>query len=213
MKSFGEYVPKETVGIGFTRFAFPRGRELPRAPVPGEMFFLDADIDGKVDRLSFERGLYVSSGYDWVPYSETFAKRKAMPIGSQLIEVEIPGNMKRLPNMNEGFKLAEVVIRPEFRRTTISGTASFWCSTDVDATIVTSVWRGDKLITFAFEQLDAKKPKTVSISFLDGPTSTTNQVYTLKANTSVTGALYVNQSKQFIFDGLSQTAFIVAENN
>jgi hypothetical protein len=177
------------------------------------MFFLDADIDGKVDRLSFERGLYVSSGYDWMPYSETFAKRKAVPIGSQLIEVEVPGNMKRLPNMNEGFKLAEAVIRPEFRRNSISGTGSFWCSTDVDATIVISVWRADKLVTFAFEQLDAKKPKTVSISFLDAPAATTNQVYTLKANTNVTGALYVNQSKQFVFDALSQTAFVVAENN
>lgn len=213
MKSFGEYVPKETVGIGFTRFSFPRGRELPRAPVPGEMFFLDADIDGKVNRLSFERGLYVSSGYDWAPYSETFAKRKAVPIGSQFIEVEVPGNMKRLPTVREGFTIAEAVIRPEFRRTSISGTGSFWCSTDADATIVVTVFRGEKLVSFAFEELAAKKPKTISISFLDGPTATTNQVYTLKVNTSVTGALYVNQSKQFIFDGQSQTAFIVAENN
>lgn len=213
MKSFGQYVPKESVGIGFTRFAFPRGRELPRSPVPGEMFFLDADIDGKVDRLSFERGLYISTGYDWTPYSETFAKRKAVPIGSQMIEVEVPGNMKRLPNSREGFSIAEAVIRPEFKKTTISGTGSFWCGSDADATIVVTVWRADKLVSFAFEELSAKKPKTISISFLDNPSATMNQIYTLKINTNMTGALYINQSKQFVFDGMSQTAFIVAENN
>lgn len=213
MKSFGTHVPAETVGIGFTRFAFPRGRVLPRSPVPGEMFYLEGEIDGNVQRPSFERGLYISSGYDWIPYTESFAKQKACSIGAQIIEVEIPWNMKSLPMWNQGFKIAEASIKPGFRKNTISGVASFWTSTDLDSTLFIAVYRGQTLVSFAFEELLAFKPRTVSISFIDNPSSIDDQLYTLKLNTNITGAVHVNRSRNLVFDGASSTAFIVSENN
>lgn len=213
MKSFGTYTPKETVGIGFTRFAYPRGNTLPRAPVPGEMFYLTQKIDGGHERTSWEPGLYISSGYDWQLFGEQFAKRKTAPIGSQAVDVEVPGNMKRLPKFSEGFVISEVAIKPTTKLTSIAGTASFWTCADKDATLLVTVWRGNELVSFTFDELQAKKLRTIGVSFYDGPQSNQHTVYTLKVNINVPTALYINQAKQLVFDGMSQTAFIVSENN
>lgn len=212
MKSFGEYHPPETVGLNFNRLAIPHGHQLPRAPVQGELFFLDAEIDGKIDRPTILRGLYHSPGFGWQRFSEQFAKRKAVAIGSQNFDVEQPADIYKLPVVEEGFSIAMTTIQPEHRMISISGMASFWVSLGQDGFVMASVFRGDKLVAFAVEELQAKKPRTMSITFVDSPGVDTQQVYTLKVNATI-GTLYINQSKTLSYDGASQTAFIIAENN
>ena len=213
MKSFGDYKPPETVGINFQRLAIPHGRELPRAPVQGELFYLDAEIDGKVDRPTFLRGLYHSPGFGWQMFSQQFAKRKASPVGSQNFDVEDAANINNTPAVNQGFQLSAVAIQPEHRLISISGMASFWASMNEDTRIVTSIFRGSKLVAFTVDDLPAKVVRTFSITFLDNPGSTEMQVYTLKVNSTTKGTLYINQSRTLTYDGASQTAFIVSENN
>jgi hypothetical protein len=213
MKSYGTYKPPETVGIEFQRLAIPRGNELPRAPVAGELFYLETEMQDKNMRPSFFRGLYMSTGFGWSSIGEQIAKRRSAPIGAQIFEVEVPAVVKDTPTSNDGFHLATVSLTPSNKRTQVSGTASFWASTDRDGYVLVSVFRGKKLVGLTVDFLFAGKPGTVSLSFMDSPASHEEQTYSLRVTTTATGFLYVNQSKLFDYDGLSQTAFIVYENN
>jgi hypothetical protein len=213
MKSYGSYAPPESVGIEFQRLSIPRGLELPRAPVAGELFFLEAEMQDKNGRPSYMRGLYMSNGVCWSLFSDHLAKRKSAPIGSQLFEVEVPAVVKNTPTSNDGFVLATTVLTPTNKRSQVSGTGTFWASTDRDGYVIVSVFRGTKLVGLTVDFLFAGKPGTISMSFMDSPCSHEQQTYTLRVSTTAAGFLYVNQNKLFDYDGLSQTAFIVYENN
>lgn len=212
MKSFGTYTPPETIGLNFKRLAIPHGTELPPAPVQGELFFLDKEIDGKDARLTFMRGMYFSPGFGWEMYSSQFQKRKAVAIGSRNFEIEGDVNLTSKPTSTEGYEIATAAIRPEHRLKTISGSASFWVSHSSNGYVICSVFRENVLVGFAVQYVLADKPNTMSISFVDSPGDDKEHLYTLRLN-SGSGFLYVNQCQLFHFDGASQTAFIVSENN
>lgn len=213
MKSFGTYTPPETVGLEFERLAVPCGKTLPRAPIAGEMFYLEVEMPGENMRPSYHRGLYMSTGFGWSPIGDQLSKKRSTVIGSQILEVEAAANITKAPTMKDGFHLASLVITPSNNRTTISGSASLWVSIDQSGYVVSSVFRGSKIVGIVVDFVEAGKPRTISLTFTDSPGSNSEQVYSVRITTTATGFLYVNQCKLFDYDGISQTAFLVQENN
>lgn len=213
MKSYGEHNPAEGAGINFLRLAIPHGRQFPRAPVQGELFYLDAEINGQDARPTFVRGLYICPGFGWKLFSEQFGQRKAAPIGSQNLEVERPADVKVLPTVKDGFQIAVTALQVQHRKMIVSGTASFWASLPKDGHLLTSVFRNNKLVALTVDALDANKSRSISITFVDLPGSADDvQTYSLRVN-ATTDLIFINQANEFNYDGAAQTAFIVAENN
>ena len=214
MKSYsGEPPPGEGEGINFKRLAIPHGPQFPRAPVQGELFHLDADIDGQDARLTFVKGLYFCPGFGGTRLVEQFNKRKAAPIGSQKIELEKLADLQKLPTIDDGVQIAATSFKLENRLTSVSGTASFWACLPEDGQVVVSVFRNTTLVAVAVDELQAKKARILSITFLDSPgVPDVQHVFSLRVS-ATRQPLYINQAKGFDFDGAAQTAFIVAENN
>lgn len=219
MKSLGTYSPPETVGLQFIRLATPFGRELPRAPVPGELFTLEADMpEPKVPTPWFPRGMYAFNGTSWQKVSDAARQRKTAPIGSQKITVEEAGKLGDVPPpIEQGYGLTAISIVPSNRKAAVSGTASFWVDLTASPAkggyVWVSIYRGKKLVSIAVEWIDCSKPKTMSMSFLDLPGVVTPVAYEMKIDTDVIGTIYVNQCSRFTLDGMAQTAFTVAEDN
>lgn len=213
MKSYGEHNPDEGAGINFLRLAIPHGRQFPRAPVQGELFYLDAEIDGQDARPTFVRGLYICPGFGWQLFSEQFGQRKAAPVGSQNIEVEKPANIKLLPTAKDGFQIAVTGFQVQHRKVSVSGTGTFWAALSKDGHLMTSVFRNGKLVALTVDELKANTPRSIAITFIDLPGNSTDvQTYSLRVNTTADW-LYINQTHDFDYDGAAQTAFIIAENN
>ncbi len=214
MKSFGTYVPPETVGLQFTRLSTPKGREMPRAPVTGELFTMEADAPEPINNSPwYLKGTYVFSGIQWVRLSDALRRRQSQTIGAQKIEVETAGSMSSKPAWNSGYALSAISIQPSNQRAFISGAASAWFDVAKSGYVWLSVFRESQLVGFVVEFVDANKPRTISLTFTDLPAARKPVTYTLKANTDQLGYLYVNQCSQFSFDGASQTAFTIAEDN
>jgi len=217
MKSLGTYAPPESVGINFTRLATPSGRAMPRAPVPGELFTLEADMpepDGRTPWLA--RGTYAwdEQSMMWMRLNDSARKRKAEAIGSQKIEIEAAevASVDVIPTIDAGFGLAAVGIPPSNRKASFSGVGTCW----VDVNNACHVWlvafRGEKMVGVTATVIEPERPQTLTLTFTDFPNSTEEQAYTLRIYTDTTGTLFVNQCNRFNFDALSQTAFIVEEN-
>lgn len=213
MKSFGTYTPPEQLGVEFKRLAVPHGNTLPRSPVTGELFFLESEMQNKSSQPSSHRGLYMSTGFGWTPFNDFIAKRRSAVIGSQNFEIVKPTHQANKPTVKSGFKIASVMMKPSNSRAPVSGVASFWASTDQDAFVITSVFRGAVLVGLTADFLFAEKPSTITITFQDCPNSLDEQEYSVRVDTTATDFLFVNQCGKFNYDGFSQTAFIVYENN
>jgi hypothetical protein len=214
MRSLGTYVPPETVGLQFTRLAVPKGREMPRAPVLGELFTMEADPPEPLNNSPwYLKGTYVFNGTHWVRLSDSLRRRQSQAIGSQKIEIEVAGSTSSKPSWNSGYVLSAINVQPTNIRAFISGTAAAWVDITKSGYVWLSVFRESQLVGFVVEFVDANKPKTLSLTFTDLPVSKKPVTYTLKANTDQLGYLYVNQCSKFNFDGASQTAFTVAEDN
>ena len=213
MKSFGTYNPPELMGLEFIRLATPSGREMPRSPIPGEMFTMVADPPQPQNNSPwYLKGTYVFNGISWVRLSDGLRRRLAQPIGSQKIEFEEAGNMEELPTGKSGHLLAATVIQASSQRGSFSGTASLWVDVTQSGYVWLAVFRTAKLIGLTIDFIDAGKPRTISTTFMDLPASTKPQTYELRTGTDFAGFLYVNQCAKFKFDGISQTAFIIEEN-
>lgn len=213
MKSFGTYRPPETVGIEFQRLATPRGKQLPHAPVVGELYTLEADMPKPVNGTPwYLKGTYVFSGFLWHRLSDPERQRKATPIGSRNIEFQRPGAVGVAPKFNDGQQIAAATITPSNKQASFSGTASLWLDHSVGGNVWLSVFRNKQLVGLTLDYIEPHRPRTVSLSFLDHPASADKQLYTLTINTDAPSFVYINQSIKFGFDGISQTAFIVAEN-
>jgi len=214
MKSFGTYVPPETVGLEFNRLATPRGREMPRSPIPGELFTMEVDPPEPINNSPwYLKGTYVFNGIQWVRLSETLRRRQSQAIGAQKIEIEVAGSTANAPAANSGYSLAAISVQPSNQRAAISGTASVWLDVSKSGYVWLSVFRDGFRAGFVVEFIDANKPRTMTLTFTDFPASRKPVTYALKANTDQISYLHVNQCSRFSFDGASQTAFIVAEDN
>jgi hypothetical protein len=214
MRSLGTYTPPEAVGLQFERLAIPHGSVLPRAPIAGELFLLEVDMPEPLDASPwYHRGLYMSTGFGWTPLAAQLSKQKSCAIGAQTHEVEVLGTLKDVPRASDGFNLAAVAITPASKRTLVSGVGTFWVSLDADGYVIVSVFRGQKFVGLTVDSLKAGDARTITMSFMDAPNSAEQQVYSLRVNSTVKGNLHVNCHDKFNFDGMSQTAFIVSENN
>lgn len=214
MKSFGTYVPPETVGLEFNRLATPRGREMPRAPIPGELFTMEVDPPEPINNSPwYLKGTYVFNGVQWVRLSETLRRRQSQAIGAQKIEIEVAGSTATAPGAKSGYSLAAITVQPSNQRAFISGTAGVWVDVAKSGYVWLSVFRDGFRAGFVAEFVEANKPRTMSLTFVDLPNSRKPVTYTLRADTDQLGYLYVNQCSKFSFDGMSQTAFTVAEDN
>ena len=222
MKSFGTYTPPETVGLEFVRLAAPHGATLPRAPVAGELYTLERDMPEPINGTPwYTRGTYVFNGVAWNRLNDSSRERKAAPIGSRTVEIERAGELGSVPRSTAGCMLTSVALTPSNQRASFSGTASMWLDISKRGHVWLMVFRGNKLVGLALEYMEPNRPRTVSVSFVDSPATLEQQVYTLRLDSDITpdspevpGYVHVNQAQsKFRLDGMSQTAFIVAENN
>jgi hypothetical protein len=210
MKSYGSYTPPETVGLNFQRFGIPHGKSMPRAPVTGELFLLEADLPAG-SRPWYASGVYVFNGFDWVRIDNPRARHSA-PIGAQKYEVEKPVDVTLIPKINTGIQLANLSIIPSCRRGSISGTAIFTVEHEQDCQMLTTVFRDKKPVGFVVSELQSYKSQHICLSFLDDPATRSPVPYTLEIALSKTGFVEINQTTTHTYDGFSQTAFIIEEN-
>lgn len=214
MKSFSSDSRPETAGLEFARLGTPTGKYFHHAPAVGELFTIDDEVPEPINGSPwYPRGTYVFTGLEWLRLSDSGRKRRSAPIGSQNFEIDRPGTTKNIPRKGDGQLLASITTGASTKRARFSGSASCWVDLSVSGHIWLSVFQNTKLVAVAAEYIEAGKPRTVSISFLDNPGSTEKLLFTLRINTDVAGFLFVNQCDKFLFDGVSQTAFIVAEDN
>ena len=218
MKSFAQEAPPS--------FTIPSGKAFPRAPASRELFYLEADLPDvdanmHVTNPWYARGAYFYTGLNWQRLTDGGREIKSALIPSVLFEVESIGNPMLQPSANDGFKLATLLIRPSHRKAKFSGTMSAWVDVSKNAHVWFSVFRDKKLIGVALEFVQAGCPRTVSLSFVDCPFIPTHAEaeYVLTMNSDVTksigfdfGMVYVNRSRLYTFDGVSQTAFTLSEN-
>ena len=215
MRSLGTYTPPETVGLEFSRLATPRGFTMQRAPITGELFTLESDMPEPINGTPwYTRGTYVYTGSAWSRLSDTSRERKAVPIGACKIEVETPGSLEDEPKDTDGFDLSsQIMITPSNRRATMSGAATCWIDLENSGYVWLTIFRGAKLVGMTAAYIEANRPSSLSLTFMDAPAAITRQAYNLKINTASSGLLFVNQCNQHLYDGASQTAFIISENN
>lgn len=213
MKSLGTYTPPETVGLEFTRLSTPRGRTFPRAPVAGELYTMEVDEpEPDNGRPWHSRGTYVFDGFAWQRMSDGARARKSSGIGSQKIEVEVAGSPDILPNTGDGYFLTNLLIIPSSRRARLAGSASMWVDLQNSGFVWLSVHRGGRCVGISAGFVEAGKPSTLSMSFIDHPMNAAQQEYVLRIHTDQLGFMFVNQCNRIHFDGFSQTAFTVAED-
>jgi len=218
MKSYGTYNPPETVGIEFKRMAVPTVRELPRAPVPGEMVNLEVDMPMPTTSVPWmTRGTYAFDGSKWNRLNDGGRQRRSGLIGAQEFEIENIGSGDVLPEIKDGYNIATAHITPSNQKATITGTATMWL--DIATPNMTgggyvwlSVFRDKKLVTITLEHINVGQPRSIALSFADLPGNNMEQTYTIRIDTDVKGYLYINKCDRFTFEGMSHTAFIVAEN-
>lgn len=205
MKTFGEPLAK---------LVMPSGRDLPRAPVPGELFHLDVDMP-QVDPLLpwYPKGSYVFSGYQWMMMNDSGKRRGAAPIGATTIEVENVCWPKDMPTRHTGFPVTDVSVTPTSRKATMSGQATLWAQHPKGANIWLVVFRKDKIVSLVVQHLPAGMPQTLSLTFYDIPNSNEGLVYSLRVYCDTVGMLGINQCTKFTFDGVPETAFIVEQNS
>lgn len=214
MKSFGTYTPPETVGLEFIRLATPHGSTMPRSPIPGELYTMEVDgPDPRNGSQWFIKGTYVFSGTAWVRLSDGKRRRISQLIGAQKIEIEEPQVIADDPPASTtGEEIAAIATQPSSQRASISGSASMWVDTNSSGHVWLMVFRGTTLVSLTLDYIEAGKPRTISLSFKDMPSSSKQQVYTLKINAESPGYLFVNCSTKFKLGGASQTAFIIDED-
>lgn len=218
MKSYGTYNPPETVALEFKRMAVPTVRELPRAPVPGEMVNLEVDMPMPTNSAPWmSRGTYAFDGSKWNRLNDGGRQRRSGLIGSQEFEIENVGSALVLPTVTDGYNISTAHIMPSNQKATITGTATMWLdAVTLDMTgsgyVWLSVFRNKMLVTVTLEYIEVGKPRSVALSFVDIPGDNKEQTYTIRIDTDLKGYLYINKSDRFTFEGISHTAFIVAEN-
>jgi hypothetical protein len=153
----------------------------------------------------------VYNGLPWTRISDSGRQRRAAVIGAQNIEIEVPQSRAYTPMFSQGFELAHVKVTPSNRKAGFSGSATLWGDCDVDCHVFVTIFRGKKLVGLSAEHLTANMPRILTASFYDLPGTREDQLYSVRVNTDKVGFLNVNQCKNFGFDGVSQTAFEVAE--
>jgi hypothetical protein len=161
----------------------------------------------------YSRGTYSFNGVAWQKLSDAARQRRVAPIGYNKIEIEQPASTAELPQATDGHALAFVTVTPSNKKATFSGHGTLWVDITKSGNVWISVFRGTTLVGLVAEWFDAGKPRTMSFSFVDIPATHLPITYTAKIHTDIVGFLYMNGSSKFNFDGGSQTAFIVAENN
>ena len=183
---------------------------MPRAPVAGELFPLQADLPNG-SRPWFSAGVYVSNGLEWVRIDNPRARHSA-PIGAQKYEVEKAVDVTLLPKINTGIQLANLSIIPSSRRGAISGSAMFTVEHEKDCFMLTTVFRDKKPVGFTVSQLESYKSQHICLSFLDDPGTRSSVPYTLEIAVGAAGFIEINQTATHTYDGFSQTAFVIEEN-
>ena len=214
MKSFGTYNPPETVGLEFVRLATPHGNVMPRSAVPGELFTMDVDAPDPMNGSPwYLKGTYVFDGVSWMRISDGKRRRLSQPIGAQKIEFEEPGFIADdAPQSTSGVELATIPVQLSSQRASMSGHATMWMDASVSGHIWLMVFRGPTLVGMTVDYIETGKPRTISLSFKDQPSSKKQQLYTLRMNTDLKGNVFVNSSTKFKLGGISQTAFIIEED-
>lgn len=205
MKTFGEPLAK---------MIMPSGPALPRAPVPGELFHLDIDMQ-PVDPLLpwYSKGSYMYSGQRWLMLNDTGKQRSASPIGAMTFEVEVVSNPKEKPSSSQGFPIVTCYVSPTNPKATFSGQASLWVHHSKPAHIWLVLFRKDKIASIAVQYVQAGQPQCMSLTFYDIPNSYEDQMYSLRAYTDQTGMLGINSCTKFSFDGVPETALIIEQNS
>lgn len=200
-------------GTEFSKLVVPSGNKFPPNPTMGEIFILSADEpDTTTVNKWHSAGMYTWNG-GWSKMNDSRRQRLAVPIGSQVLDVETVTPGRELPVWDKGFTLGTIMMTPSHRKASFSGTASFWCDAQNRGHVITAIFRGKLLVGLSVDQLLPNAPKSVSISFMDLPMTHQHSVYTLCVYADMLGNLSINQgSTQFGFDGVAQTAFMVAEN-
>lgn len=214
MKSFGTYNPPETVGLEFVRLATPSGNALPRSPIPGELFTMNVDAPDPMNGSPwYLKGTYVFDGVSWVRISDGKRRRLSQPIGAQKIEFEVPGFIADdTPSSTSGVDLATIQTQPSNQRASLSGHTSMWVDLSSNGHVWLMVFRDRTLVGMTVDYIESGKPRTISLTFKDQPSSKKQQLYTLKVNTDLKGNVFVNSSTKFKLGGISQTAFIIEED-
>jgi hypothetical protein len=201
-------------GSQFHRLVIPVGREMPHAPAIGETFHLDVDMPEPTGPEPwYPRGTYTYNGSIWTRLNMGGAPRKVTAIGSQEVEIERKGQTQDVPQMNQGYEIASVSIRPTHRRATFSGVATLWVDSSVEANAWIAIFRETKLVGLAATFLAPGKTASLSLTFVDIPATAQPVTYTARVNMDKVGTLLINQSSTLSFDGAAQTTLIVAENN
>lgn len=204
----------KTFGGPLAKLVLPSGRELPRAPVPGELFHLDVDMPQTDPLLQwYSKGSYVFNGYMWMMLNDTGKRRGATTIGASSIEVENACSSKDMPSRTTGFPLADVMITPTNRKATFSGQVTIWAHHSKPAHIWLAVLRKDKIASIVVQHLQAGLPQSIGLTFYDIPNTHEGLTYSLRVYTDVVGMLGINQCTKFNFDGVPETAFIVEQNS
>lgn len=209
MKSYAAQVETSD----FRRLVLPSGKKLFHVPIVGEIYHLEVDMPdtNRVDTW-YAKGTYVFDGIYWNRISVSPAERKASAIGSIEIETETADSPEFLPQHGSGFELSSVTLTPANRRSTFSGTATLWLDVSKSGNVWFTVFRGSTPVALVLEHIEAGKPKSVALTFLDLPFSPMPVTYALRMNADFIGNVYINQCAKFNFDGAAQTAFIVLEN-
>lgn len=204
-------------------FTVPSGKEFPRAPAPRELFYLERDLDD-VDENNhvinpwFARGAYMYDGLKWQRLTDGGRQITTSMIPSSVLEIERIGNPTADLATMSGKRLASQTIRTSHRKAKISGTASIWVDVSKSAHVWITVYRGKKPVGVVLEYVEADRPRTISLSFVDSPFELAQIQYVLMLNSDVLhsgkepGLVYVNRSRNYHFEGMSRTAFTLSEN-
>lgn len=194
------------------RLTVQAGKTFPRVAELGEIFFLEEDtVDNHDGKPWFAKGMYAFDGLSWERISGGYRARKSSKIGSRKIENEVALPFGTMPDQG-GHLLEAVRVVPSNSRSVFSGALSMWLETSAAGCVTLAVFRGKKLVTFAAQYFDPKKPGTMALSFDDFPQERGPLSYSLRLYFSAVGNVFVNQSDRTAFDGLSSTAMIIEEN-
>ena len=206
------FSPSEEMS-NFSRLAIPTGRVMPRAPVPGELFNLEVDTpETHTVNPWFSRGTYVFDGLKWRKLNDGARQRRAEPVGSRQVEVEIVSDPQEIPNPRAGSRFASLVITPSHGKASISGSIAVCLDTDVARTVWLAIFRAERLVGASAAFVVPGQITNLTATFIDIPLATEPVTYTVQICSDAVGVIYVNQGRKMTFDGALQTAFIAAEN-